>query len=1383
MATKLGTLTLDLATRIAEFTGPLDQAEKKAKSSTDNIAKSFESAGSSAKILAASVATVATSYISLDKIIEVQRNFDKLNASLVTSTGSTENAAKAFSMLQQFAKDTPYGLNQSVEAFTKLTNLGLNPSKEALTSYGNTAAAMGTDLMQMIEAVADATTGEFERLKAYGITASQQGGKVALTFQGTTQVVDKSSKAIEKYLMRIGNVDFASGMINRNKTLDGSITALDDSVDALVLKVSQSGIGDGLKTGVDGINTSLGYLTSHLDEVKDVAIVVGSVFAGRVATSIAYSTANMVVNIATTRIKIAEDYNVAKAELAATAAMVRSSGAANAESVALMANARANYQKAAAARQATLATTLLGNSAKGALALFGGPLGLAIAVGTVATSFLLMKDSSNDAQQALDEQGLTVDQLKDKYAKLNSEQLAIKSSDAGTEISKQNSEIASSFDRLDKQVYRILTGGGTQDQATALQGYIDDLKAGGDKAAQAFTVLESKKVFTQTQIDAVAKIGSNVKDARTEIDKQQKIQDIANKASNESINLMKKQNALLTDQARALGLTAEQWTGLTNTQREFANDVANEKLKKDYIAQKVKEGMSYEKASLTAEAITKSGGSLSLMPVDPPEWTKNPLFSQKTALSVSTSAGLQQPNPFASKLPAPVYSSRIADVQSKMTPEQQALTDQYIKNTGSFDLSASDKKKLSGAINFAVLNNVESVGKIKGLPSNLLTAILAQESGGNNSAKSPTGAIGAFQTTGIFRKTYGLSQSDAVDNPEKVAASASKALQSAYETFGNWRDAAMAYNGGVAGTKALKDGRISDKVTAKGGSQLIDGQLYLSPNKAKEMSNYGDKVAQFMAAANGSNKVDQMFAQTSQESDFKYLSEMAVGQKQVKDAGRDFDIQYAFDDLKKLKLEHDKTVRDVQDKLSTDPEKLKQVLDEEGKQYESQKAELIANKKAEYQQYFNFETDRITQIQNNYAKEKALIDANLQYSDTQKANIKAGYDRQQQDEIDAEKRAMQDRIDSVAQAYSYETALAVKRYERERDEIQKTRNMPPEERQAKLQINAMDQYHALNASSDKVQAWQRNAREYIYQQQDPNGKARWDLQNQYGADQQSLTDSFNDNVSGINAKDFKDEADRNAQLLQAHEQYLQSKQALDDKYTSQAKDLQNTQFQNQLSSVDALVSSTSTAWSSMTSIIKDKVGEQNGIYKTMFAVQQAFAITSATINAFQAYSQMLASPWNIDFISKTTAANIVLGMGMANVGMIAAQTIAGFSSGGYTGDGGVFEPAGVVHKGEVVFSQADVSRLGGVGAVEGIRKGIKGYSDGGVVGGSSITSQLSSNSGQSQGDVNISVNVADSGVTTSGASTDNQKQLGQMIGNAVRTVIRQEQRQGGLLSK
>lgn len=48
----------------------------------------------------------------------------------------------------------------------------------------------------------------------------------------------------------------------------------------------------------------------------------------------------------------------------------------------------------------------------------------------------------------------------------------------------------------------------------------------------------------------------------------------------------------------------------------------------------------------------------------------------------------------------------------------------------------------------------------------------------------------------------------------------------------------------------------------------------------------------------------------------------------------------------------------------------------------------------------------------------------------------------------------------------------------------------------------------------------------------------------------------------------------------------------------------------------------------------------------------------------------------------------------------------GFADGGYTGPGGKNELAGVVHKGEVVFSQSDVRRAGGVGAVEAMRKGM-----------------------------------------------------------------------------
>ncbi|MBZ9873493.1 phage tail length tape measure family protein [Mesorhizobium sp. BR1-1-9] len=46
-----------------------------------------------------------------------------------------------------------------------------------------------------------------------------------------------------------------------------------------------------------------------------------------------------------------------------------------------------------------------------------------------------------------------------------------------------------------------------------------------------------------------------------------------------------------------------------------------------------------------------------------------------------------------------------------------------------------------------------------------------------------------------------------------------------------------------------------------------------------------------------------------------------------------------------------------------------------------------------------------------------------------------------------------------------------------------------------------------------------------------------------------------------------------------------------------------------------------------------------------------------------------------------------------------------YADGGYTGPGGKKKVAGLVHKGEVVFSQDDVSRNGGVAAVEALRRG------------------------------------------------------------------------------
>src|SRR5690625_5155216 len=64
------------------------------------------------------------------------------------------------------------------------------------------------------------------------------------------------------------------------------------------------------------------------------------------------------------------------------------------------------------------------------------------------------------------------------------------------------------------------------------------------------------------------------------------------------------------------------------------------------------------------------------------------------------------------------------------------------------------------------------------------------------------------------------------------------------------------------------------------------------------------------------------------------------------------------------------------------------------------------------------------------------------------------------------------------------------------------------------------------------------------------------------------------------------------------------------------------------------------------------------------------------------------------------------------------------SDGGYTGDGGKYEPAGIVHRGEYVFSKEAVNRLG-VGTLERLHRNSKGYASGGLVGGSAAISSPS----------------------------------------------------------
>ena len=85
------------------------------------------------------------------------------------------------------------------------------------------------------------------------------------------------------------------------------------------------------------------------------------------------------------------------------------------------------------------------------------------------------------------------------------------------------------------------------------------------------------------------------------------------------------------------------------------------------------------------------------------------------------------------------------------------------------------------------------------------------------------------------------------------------------------------------------------------------------------------------------------------------------------------------------------------------------------------------------------------------------------------------------------------------------------------------------------------------------------------------------------------------------------------------------------------------------------------------------------------------------------------------------------------------KNIGGFAGGGYTGDGGKYEPAGIVHKGEFVMTKEATQRIG----VGNLYRMMRGYANGGVVGSSGYTGGGAVTGGAPQfniGGIDVSIN-------------------------------------------
>lgn len=187
--------------------------------------------------------------------------FQKMEAVLTTTLGSRSQAVMVMQQISDFASKTPFQVDELTDAFVKLANQGFRPNIEQMRSLGDLAASTGKDFDMLAEAIIDAQTGEFERLKSFGIRASKQGDIVKFTFKGVTEEVNFSAEAIRNYITELGNLEGVAGSTAAiSATLGGELSNLSDNW-TLLLKA----VGEGSN---DIFSSTLGILNTVLEKVR-----------------------------------------------------------------------------------------------------------------------------------------------------------------------------------------------------------------------------------------------------------------------------------------------------------------------------------------------------------------------------------------------------------------------------------------------------------------------------------------------------------------------------------------------------------------------------------------------------------------------------------------------------------------------------------------------------------------------------------------------------------------------------------------------------------------------------------------------------------------------------------------------------------------------------------------------------------------------------------------------------------------------------------------------------------------------------------------------------------------------------------------------------------
>ena len=160
--------------------------------------------------------------------LKIGSDFEALGARMETAfQGNKQKAAEYFKWANEFANQTPFGNEEVIDAVVRLKSYGYEDPRRLMTILGDMAGAYGKTLEQSVEAYADASRGEYERLKEFGIQkaevinfAKKEMGKEIKMSGEQVKDMDTFMKALEGLIKKRSK----DGMKHLANTLSGMLS-------------------------------------------------------------------------------------------------------------------------------------------------------------------------------------------------------------------------------------------------------------------------------------------------------------------------------------------------------------------------------------------------------------------------------------------------------------------------------------------------------------------------------------------------------------------------------------------------------------------------------------------------------------------------------------------------------------------------------------------------------------------------------------------------------------------------------------------------------------------------------------------------------------------------------------------------------------------------------------------------------------------------------------------------------------------------------------------------------------------------------------------------------------------------------------------------------